>query len=133
MAEKMTAQEALLNAALVCTETKLSMLDTLIRSASAAIVQADKVTIADVFEISKTDELIRLQRNTVALKMLLSQAKDATECIKGQIHDLMKAFDEAEAKRRRMQQEALAREIERKKERDKYHKKKGRKGAEENK
>lgn len=133
MAEKMTAQDALLNAALVCTETKMSMLDTLIHSAGASIVQADKVTIADVFEIGKTDELIRLQRNMVALKMLLNQAKDATLCIKGEIRDLLKAFEEAETERRRRQQEALAREQERKKERDKYHKKKGRKGAEENK
>lgn len=127
MAEKMTAQDALLNAALVCTETKMSMLDTLIHSAGASIVQADKVTIADVFEIGKTDKLIRLQRNTVAYKMLLEQAKDAAMCIKDEIRDIITAMDKAETERRKRQAAALAREQAAQRERERNKKKRAKK------
>lgn len=127
MAEKMTAQEALVNTAMVCTNAKQETLDILIRSASYAIGQADQVGIKDVFEIGMTDKLIRLQRNTVAYKMLLEQAKDAAMCIKDEIHDIITAMDKAETERRKRQAAALAREQAAQRERERNKKKRAKK------
>lgn len=127
MAEKMTAQEALVNTAMVCTNAKQETLDILIRSASYAIGQADQVGIKDVFEIGMTDKLIRLQRNTVAYKMLLEQAKDAAMCIKDEIRDIITAMDKAETERRKRQAAALAREQAAQRERERNKKKRAKK------
>lgn len=124
MEKILTLDDVLLNTAMCCTQARLDQLDVLINSATYSIGQAEKIKPLDVWEIKQTDNLYRLQHNTMALKMLLSMSKDAALCIRQEISDIRKAREEVEKEAERHRKMILAREEAERKYREKERKRK---------
>lgn len=98
-----------------------------IQDASLSIILAHDTDMEEMYNIGATDALVRLRHNTLALKSLLSQAKDAYECIKSNIHAIEDAYDRAEENERKRKEEAIKRAKNAEREHEKYLKKKDKK------
>lgn len=98
-----------------------------IPDASLSITLAHEIDMAEMYDIGASDALVRLRHNTLALKSLLSQAKDAYECIKSNIHTIEAAYEQAEENERKRKEEAIKRAKNAEREHEKYLKKKDKK------
>lgn len=98
-----------------------------IPDASLSITLAHEIDMQEMYNIGATDALVRLRHNTLALKSLLSQAKDAYECIKSNIHAIEAAYEQAEENERKRKEEAIKRAKNKEREYEKYLKKKDKK------
>jgi hypothetical protein len=98
-----------------CTEAAVSEIELLLRSAQdAADVTFKDITPADVADIKKTDTLVRLQRNAMALRTLLDQARDTAIYMRQEIATIMTAEIESDNNVKARQKAALQRELKRK-------------------
>lgn len=98
-----------------------------IPDASSSIIFAHDIDMEEMYNIGASDSLVRLRHNTIALKSLLSQAKDAYECIKSNIHAIEAAYERAEENERKRKEEAIKRAKNAEREHKKYLKKKDKK------
>lgn len=98
-----------------------------IPDASLSITLAHEIDMEEMYNIGATDALVRLRHNTLALKSLLSQAKDAYECIKSNIHAIEAAYEQVEENERKRKEEAIKRAKNAEREHEKYLKKKDKK------
>lgn len=98
-----------------------------VQDASLSITLAHEIDMEEMYNIGASDALVRLRHNTLALKSLLSQAKDAYECIKGNIHTIEAAYEQAEENERKRKEEAIKRAKNAEREHEKYLKKKDKK------
>ena len=102
-------------AGLACTEAAVSEIELLLRSAQdAADVTFKNITPADVADIKKTDTLVRLQRNAMALRTLLDQARDTAIYMRQEISAIMTAEIDSDNNVKVRQKAALQRELKRK-------------------
>ena len=95
-----------------CTEATVAEIELLLRQAKdASKVMFRDVTVKDVVDIQRTDTLVRLQRNALALQTLLDQARDTAIYMRQEIGMILTAeADNDEAKKAR-QKAALEREL----------------------
>lgn len=98
-----------------------------VQDASLCIKLAHNIDMEEMYNIGASDALVRLRHNTLALKSLLSQAKDAYECIKSNIHTIETAYEQAEENERKRKEEAIKRAKNAEREHKKYLKKKDKK------
>lgn len=98
-----------------------------VQDASLCIKLAHEIDMEEMYNIGASDALVRLHHNTLALKSLLSQAKDAYECIKSNIHTIEAAYEQAEENERKRKEEAIKRAKNAEREHEKYLKKKDKK------
>ena len=98
-----------------CTEAAVAEIELLLRSAQdAANVTFKDITQADVADIKKTDTLVRLQRNAMALRTLLDQARDTAIYMRQEIGSIITAEVESDDKVRARQKAALQRAMKKK-------------------
>ena len=98
-----------------CTEAAVSEIELLLRSAQDATdVTFKDITPADVADINKTDTLVRLQRNAMALRTLLDQARDTAIYMRQEISAIMTAEIDSDNNVKARQKAALQRELKRK-------------------
>lgn len=99
----------------VCTDAAVGEIELLLRMAkNAADTTYKDISPADVADIKKTDTLVRLQRNAMALRTLLDQARDTAIYMRQEIAAIITAEIDSDNNVKARQKAALQRELKRK-------------------